>query len=243
MPTLILSGAQDLRTPTSGARAVAALIPDAQLLVVPFTGHSVLGSDFSGCAQAAVTAFFAGAPVQPCTPAPNVFAPTPVTPRRLAYMHPPPGLRGRPGRTLAAVLDTLVDLNRQVIGATLQADAELPSGSSFGGLRGGYARLTASAACCSGFSFVTRRRAERDVPGATTASCSRRRSASPARSAARGTVTARSAAKRVSGTLGGKRFDVSLAQREARARRRRRRMAVAPGRLPLPGWPNARPLR
>ena len=51
VPTLILSGAQDLRTPTSNARAVAALIPDAQLEIVPFTGHSVLGSDFSGCAE------------------------------------------------------------------------------------------------------------------------------------------------------------------------------------------------
>ena len=50
VPTLILSGAQDLRTPTSTARQGAALIPDAQLLVVPFTGHSVLGSDFSTCA-------------------------------------------------------------------------------------------------------------------------------------------------------------------------------------------------
>ena len=40
-----------------------------------------------------------------------------------------------------AVLDTLVDLNRQVIGATLQANQQLPTGASFGGLRGGYARL------------------------------------------------------------------------------------------------------
>ncbi len=63
MPTLILSGAQDLRTPTSSARQVAALIPDAQLEVVPFTGHSVLGSDFSGCAEQAVETFFGGTPV------------------------------------------------------------------------------------------------------------------------------------------------------------------------------------
>ena len=38
VPTLILSGADDLRTPTSGAREVAAQIPDANLLVVPNTG-------------------------------------------------------------------------------------------------------------------------------------------------------------------------------------------------------------
>ena len=53
-----------------------------------------------------------------------------------------------------AVLDTLVDLNRQVIAATLQADAELPSGSRFGGLRGGYAKLTNTAATLRNFSFV-----------------------------------------------------------------------------------------
>ena len=51
VPTLILSGAQDLRTPTSNARQVAAEIPDAQLEVVPYTGHSVLGSDLGECAS------------------------------------------------------------------------------------------------------------------------------------------------------------------------------------------------
>ena len=166
VPTLILSGGQDLRTPTSGARAVASLIPDAQVLVAPYTGHSVLGSDFSGCAQAAVGAFFAGTPVQPCANAANVFAPTPVAPRKLAYVHAPSGLSGKPGRTLAAVLDAIVDLDRQVVAATLQAEQELPSGSSFGGLRGGFARLTASAATLRGFSFVSGVRARRNVPRA-----------------------------------------------------------------------------
>ncbi len=60
VPTLILSGEQDLRTPTSNALAVAALIPDAQVLVVPYTGHSVVGSDLSGCTAKALDAFFAG---------------------------------------------------------------------------------------------------------------------------------------------------------------------------------------
>ena len=72
VPTLILSGAQDLRTPTSNALQVAAKIPDAQLLVVPYTGHSVIGSDFSDCASLAVTAFFSGGvgggQIQPCVP-------------------------------------------------------------------------------------------------------------------------------------------------------------------------------
>jgi pimeloyl-ACP methyl ester carboxylesterase len=154
VPTLILSGAQDLRTPTSGARRVAAEIPDAQLLVVPYTGHSVIGSDFSGCAALAVEAFFGGSAVQPCKPEPDPFDPTPITPTRLTRVQPVPGLGGSPGRTLTAVLDTIVDLERQLIGATLQVEQKLPNGSSFGGLHGGYAKLSASTVRLHDFTFV-----------------------------------------------------------------------------------------
>ncbi len=154
VPTLLLSGAQDLRTPTANARRVAAEIPDAQLLVVPYTGHSVIGSDFSGCAQAAVEAFFAGSAVQPCKHEPDIFSPTPITPTKLARVQPIPGLGGNRGRTLTAVLDTIVDLERQVIGATLQVEQKLPNGSSFGGLHGGYAKLSVSAVSLHNFTFV-----------------------------------------------------------------------------------------
>jgi pimeloyl-ACP methyl ester carboxylesterase len=214
VPTLILSGEQDLRTPTSNARSVAAEIPDAQLLLVPFTGHSVLGSDLSGCAELAVQAFFDGGvgrqPIQPCTPTQNPFAPTPITPTKLAYIHPPSVLKGRPGQTLTAVLDTILDLNRQVIGATLQADAELPAGSSFGGLRGGYARLERASVVLHDFAFVPDVQLSGTFPvkdgqlqGATirvTGSA-----------AARGTVRLGSG-EEVGGTLGGRRFDVNIAK-------------------------------
>jgi pimeloyl-ACP methyl ester carboxylesterase len=215
VPTLILSGEQDLRTPTSGARRVAALIPDAQLLIVPFTGHSVLGSDLSGCSSLAVSAFFAGGvgggQIQPCAATANPFAPTPLTPTKLASVHPPSELGGRPGRTLVAVLDTLVDLNRQVIAATLQADQQLPSGSSFGGLRGGYARLTTSAAILRDFSFVPGVQLTGTFPvhdGELQATDIRISGveASP------GTVRFGSGSERVTGTLGARRFDVSLAK-------------------------------
>jgi pimeloyl-ACP methyl ester carboxylesterase len=209
VPTLILSGAQDLRTPTSYARSIAAEIPDAQLLVVPYTGHSVIGSDLSGCAMAAVGAFFGGAAVQPCAPAPNPFAPTPVAPTKLAFIQPPPGLAGNPGRTLIAALDALVDLNRLVIAATIQADQELPSGSSFGGLRGGYARLTSSAAILKDFSYV---------PGVQLSGrfAIREGKLQPAtvrvsgRAASPGSIRVGSSETRISGTLAGRHFDVSL---------------------------------
>jgi len=211
VPTLILSGEQDLRTPTAYALRVAALIPDAQLLLVPFTGHSVLGSDLSDCSSLAVKAFFAGSPVQQCTPTVNQFAPTPLTPTKLAYVHPPATLGGRPGRTLVAVLDTLVDLNRQVIAATLQADAELPSGSSFGGLRGGYARLTSSTARLHDFAFVPGVQLSATFPvknGELQAANIR----VSGKDASVGTVRFGAASQRITGMLGGRRFDVSLAK-------------------------------
>lgn len=209
VPTLILSGAQDLRTPTSGAEAVAARIPGAQLLVVPFTGHSVLGSDFSNCAQEAVKAFFANTAVQACPTGTDPFAPTPITPTKLAYVKPVGGVRGRPGSTLAVVLETIVDLERQLVGATLQAEQQLPSGSSFGGLRGGYARITASSLLLRRFSFV---------PGvqltATFPIDKGKLRASEVR--VEGTLAARGSVRIggpiVSGTLGGDRFRVNLAR-------------------------------
>jgi len=80
VPTLVLSGADDLRTPTSNARELAAEIPGAHLLVVPYTGHSVLGSDPSGCSQHALQALFAGKPIRSCpnAPPPSFLRPTPL---------------------------------------------------------------------------------------------------------------------------------------------------------------------
>jgi pimeloyl-ACP methyl ester carboxylesterase len=207
-PTLILSGAQDLRTPTSGAEAVAARIPGSQLVVVPYTGHSVLGTDFSGCAQTAVKAFFLSGTSEPCTASHNPFAPTPITPTRLALVKAV-ALPGRPGSTLAVVLDTIIDLERQVIGATLQAAQELPSGSSFGGLRGGYAQITSSALRLHRLSFVS----GVQITGTFPIERGHLRPTNlhvEGSQAARGTVRV-GASARVSGTLGGLRFDVNLA--------------------------------
>jgi pimeloyl-ACP methyl ester carboxylesterase len=210
VPALILSGAQDLRTPTSNAQQVAAKIPDAQLLVVPYTGHSVIGSDFSDCAALAVSAFFSGAAVQPCAPGANPFAPTPLTPTKLAYVHPVPGLSGRPSLTLTAVLDTIVDLNRQVVGATLQADAQLPSGSSFGGLRGGYAKLNTTKLQLTRLTFIPGVELSGTFPvkNGQLQTTTLRITGS---SAAHGTVRVGSG-EQATGTLGGKRFNVNIAK-------------------------------
>ncbi len=208
VPTLILSGAADLRTPTSNAREVQRMIRGSQLLVVPHTGHSVLGSDFSGCAKAAVEAFFQGSSVLRCAPTQNLFSPTPKIPDSLREVSEVRGLRGRPGRTLMAVLQTMVDLDRQVIGATLQADASLPSGSSFGGLRSGYAKITRRAVRLHDFSFVSGVALSGVFPV-------RRGRLGPATidvggyAAARGDV--RLANGRATGALGGHHFDLQIA--------------------------------
>lgn len=207
VPTLILSGGQDLRTPTAQAREVAARIPGAKLLVVPYTGHSVLGSDLSGCAAAAVAAFFSGEPVHSCRRSADPFAPTPVPPPSLAAVRPLPGLRGRVGRTVTAVLDGFVALERIAVAATLEAEAVLPPGASFGGLHGGYAKFAADGLVLDRFAFV---------PGVTVSGTlplkDGRLLPKPLRvggwAAAHGTVTIKNG--RVLGRLGKVRFSVPI---------------------------------
>jgi pimeloyl-ACP methyl ester carboxylesterase len=210
VPTLLLSGAQDLRTPTAYAEAVAAKIPSAQLLVVPYTGHSVIGSEVTHCAREALTAFFASQKVTPCAPSTNPFPPTPITPTGLASLAPARGLHGRRGRTLAAVLQTLVDLERQVVGATIQAETKLPSGSSFGGLRGGYAKLGHSTVQLDRFSFIP----GVNLSGTLTLKNEAIDTSSihiAGRSASHGTVHIETG-QRVAGKLGGRSFNVALAK-------------------------------
>jgi pimeloyl-ACP methyl ester carboxylesterase len=69
VPTLIVSGMDDLRTPVEDARALAATSPDARLLEVPDRGHSVI--DSSGCARRALAHFIADQPISECHPYPQ----------------------------------------------------------------------------------------------------------------------------------------------------------------------------
>ncbi len=123
VPTLILSGADDLRTPTSNAREVAAEIPGSHLLVVPYTGHSVLTDEQTSCASEALQALFAQKPVKQCPPAP--------VPASLRPPPPPPTRIGaritgtrlpRPARTHAA--RSRAHVRRLRPPARLRADAQ-----------------------------------------------------------------------------------------------------------------------
>jgi pimeloyl-ACP methyl ester carboxylesterase len=161
VPTLILSGANDLRTPTANAREVAAQIPGSHLLVVPDAGHSVLGSDPTHCANKALQALFAGDPIKPCAatpPPPPILRPTPLAPARLADVAPAKGNHGLAGRTLEAVVLTLDDFDRQLAlrlvkqltGSNLGGLAILRTG----GLRAGWAGLVNEAVSFDRYSYV-----------------------------------------------------------------------------------------
>ena len=164
VPALILSGADDLRTPTANARKVAAQIPDAHLLVVPNTGHAVLEDEPTPCARKALQAMFVssapvgGAPIKPCPAGPAtspLLIPAPLAPARLTDVAPVHGYHGRAGRTLAAVGLTIADFERQLTIELLAASSssDLTSLSS-GGLRAGWAKLSKGGLSFHGYSYV-----------------------------------------------------------------------------------------
>ncbi len=198
VPTLVLDGAADLRTPVAQARAAVASIPGAIVDVVAQTGHSVLTSDLGGCAEAAVTAFAAGSPLN-CTPKASPFTPTAVPPRTLAAM------RGatKAVRTLSAMRATVNDVRRQLLGDAIAAQRSVTPGSRTGGLRGGVATVEGS--------FITFRRVSY-VPGVrvsgtyatTDTGVSQFAVTGPA--AAAGTLSV-SSTGHITGSLGGKRID------------------------------------
>jgi pimeloyl-ACP methyl ester carboxylesterase len=124
IPTLILSGDEDLRTPYEQDLTAAAGYSDAQILRIPGTGHSTVGSDRSGCAERAMIAFLTGHPAPVSCPSQPVSR-VPPPPSSLSDVHPPgsrPTLAAR-GATAAAL--------------TVQEVVGQPRLSG-GGLRGGY---------------------------------------------------------------------------------------------------------
>ena len=150
VPTLIISGADDLRTPTSNAQQIAAMIPDATVLVVPQTGHSVLTTEFGSCARDAVNAFFGGTPIDTtCAPRkqPAYLKPAPAAPNSLASLSPARGTHGVSGRTARAVELTLGWSARELsesLFETLIGSFNPSYTKGLGGLHGGYAKLTTS---------------------------------------------------------------------------------------------------
>jgi hypothetical protein len=107
VPVLVLAGERDLRTPASNAASVAARFPQGRLLTVPGVGHSVLGADFSGCAENAVKTWLTGGvPPARCRRSPMLVNPIATLPASVSALRPV-GAGGLRGRTLAAVSRTV----------------------------------------------------------------------------------------------------------------------------------------
>ena len=185
VPALLLSGSADVRTPLQDARRVQAQLPRARLITVPGVGHSVVGTDPSGCARRALRAFLRDRALPGRCPAYRNIYDTlrpPVPPRRL---------RGRePQRTLRAIGLTLQD-------ARLALDIS-PTGEVAGGLRGGTVRWTRGP--------LMRLRRYEYVPGIRVTTRGRRVTVSGPR-AAEGVLTLRGG--RVAGTLGGRPVNIA----------------------------------
>jgi pimeloyl-ACP methyl ester carboxylesterase len=140
VPTLILQGGEDLRTPPSTSARVAEQIPGAVRIVVEGVGHGVVDGDPSLCGPRRLRQFVAGKPVTSnCKRVPQGVPVTGVPPSSVADLPRVPGLRGRVGRTVAGISATIDDLRfalspalTSLAGRTVRA----------GGLRGGWYRDT-----------------------------------------------------------------------------------------------------
>ena len=157
---MILSGADDLRTPTAGAEALARTIPGSHLLVVPFTGHSVLGDDPSTCSSSALQAIFKGTPVMACRKVrpPARLRPQAPPPRSLSRLSPQLPYSGLVGLSARGVMLTIDDLARQL---SLQSELAGSGGDPFSltaelvtGLRSGVAQVTDSAVELHNYSLI-----------------------------------------------------------------------------------------
>jgi pimeloyl-ACP methyl ester carboxylesterase len=135
VPSLILQGGEDLRTPPAASARVAARLPGVQRVVVPGVGHAVVGDDLSGCGVRRLQAFLHGRPASaPCRRLPTLVPAAPVLPRTLGQVAPARGIPGPPGRTVAALDATLDDL-------TFSLSPALGAPPAGPGLRGGSFRL------------------------------------------------------------------------------------------------------
>jgi pimeloyl-ACP methyl ester carboxylesterase len=133
VPALLLGGRLDLRTPAENALRTAGQLPRSAVVTVAGTGHDTVDTDLTGCVELGVERFFRGRTVgRPCRGRTNAVRPFPRPPRSLGDFRAAPGVGGTRGRTVFAVLDTLLDARVAALQAVL-------SGLSArgGGLHGG----------------------------------------------------------------------------------------------------------
>jgi pimeloyl-ACP methyl ester carboxylesterase len=148
--TLILDGQMDVRTPIADAQAVGASIPGAQVVEVPWTGHSTTtsdASDRSACTQGALAAFFGGGTAGACRAEPNPYPVTIKPPTRFSRVSG----GSRLARTVKVVKETLNDARFQIYGDVLAFGA-LPK--HVGGLRAGNVTITRTGYTLNRYQYV-----------------------------------------------------------------------------------------
>ena len=197
VPVLILAGRQDLRTPLESARRTLGQYPNGKLLAVRSAGHSVLTTDFTGCARTGVVAFLRGQAVQQCSQLNTrdraALPAGPFIPASISGLRPT-GTSGLPGRTFSAVRVTLTGIAFDTTGLDLDKRFRLP------GLRAGYITGKGTSLTLHGVEWVRGVKVSgtlRGSSGTLTVSGSQ---------AAAGTV--RFTRSSATGTLGGKTFTV-----------------------------------
>jgi pimeloyl-ACP methyl ester carboxylesterase len=204
VPTLILSGREDLRTPVEDARREAAFYPDVRLVTVGGIGHSVLSNDVSSCSTRALAAFLANGPVANCTRVRRLIDPAPFIPAHIGSLAASPVAGGLPGRTLTAFGATLTDASRQ------SARMLLDGRRRIGGLRAGTLTLSVRGRTTPRVGRITLRGYETvagvRVTGTLDAAGRHARFTIGGPSAAPGTLTL--SGNRITGTLGGRRISI-----------------------------------
>jgi pimeloyl-ACP methyl ester carboxylesterase len=195
VPTLILQGGEDLRTPPEVSARIAAKIPGSKRIVVPGVGHAVTGSDPTGCGERALVRFVGGGAVpSSCRRVPTNVPGVLYGPSSFDSLPGFGSLPRRIGRTLRALEATFDDLRVVTSPAVLA--------NSGGGLRGGSWAVRARTFTVRGYTVV---RGVTLTGGGT----SRLVFHVSGSKAAHGTVTLRTGG-RLRGTLGGRRISVTL---------------------------------
>lgn len=155
VPTLLLEGEEDLRTPIEGALRVQASIPGSQLVTVAGTGHSTVGSDATGCAQRQLDRFLLGESVaHRCSGIARPLPLAPAVPSSVSAVRPLPGTSGRSGRTLAAVALTLDDVLRSELESIPEGSITFGNPPDGGGLRAGNYVIGNRGTAVNGIVFV-----------------------------------------------------------------------------------------
>jgi pimeloyl-ACP methyl ester carboxylesterase len=125
VPTLLLSGDDDLRTPYEQTLTVASGYSDGQIIRVPDTGHSTVTTDLTGCAKTVMIEFLTAGQAPTSCPGSSEPQALPLPPASLGRLPAAASSSHVAGQVATAAAMTIEDLFGQ---------------TSFvgGGLRGGY---------------------------------------------------------------------------------------------------------